>query len=71
MRQETRSNGARPRVNRDPDRRPTRELGGFWPLPESTPLTVCGRCSAAIPATDRAQQGHRRHHEQVDGHDAR
>ena len=64
---ETRSNGAR-RPVKDPDRRlPT----GFWPLPEGHALMVCGRCCASIPASDRAQEGHRRFHEQVDGHNAR
>jgi hypothetical protein len=69
VRQQTRSNGARRPVNRDRDRRPTPT--GFWPLPAGHELTVCGRCCAAIPASGRAQQGHRRFHEQVDGHDAR
>jgi hypothetical protein len=70
--QRTRSNGARQAVkDLDPDRRPTPPLTGFWPLPEAHPLVVCGRCCAAIPATERAQRGHRQFHEQVDGHDAR
>jgi hypothetical protein len=65
---ELRSNGVRPAV-KDPDWRPT--PSGFWPLPPDQPLTVCGRCSAAIPDTERARVGHRRFHEQVDGHDPR
>jgi hypothetical protein len=69
--QQTRSNGARQRVNRDPDRRPSSPPPGFWPLPEHTPLTVCGRCSAPIPDTDRARRGHLLFHEQVDSHDPR
>ena len=68
--QRTRNNGHR-QPSRDPEYRRTPEPAGFWPLPENTPLTVCGRCSAAIPATDRARQGHLRHHEQVDSHDPR
>jgi hypothetical protein len=67
--QRQRSNGQRT-PSRDPDWRPTRP-NDFWPLPEGQPLTVCGRCSAAIPATDRARQGHLRHHAQVDSHDPR
>jgi hypothetical protein len=66
VRQETRSNGARPRVNRDPDRRPTRPAAGWWPLPEGLELTVCGGCSALVPATDTAQRRHRAFHEAVD-----
>jgi hypothetical protein len=69
---ETRSNGARQAVkDRDPERRPTSTPAGFWPLPEGHPLVICGRCCAAVPASDRAQESHRRHHEQIDGHDAR
>jgi hypothetical protein len=64
------SNGGRPAV-KDPDWRPTPPSTGFWPLPEGHPLTVCGRCCAAIPASDRAQQGHRDFHAQVDSHDPR
>jgi hypothetical protein len=67
---ETHSNGASTRV-KDPDWRPTPTPTGFWPLPEGHPLSVCGRCSAVLPATERAQAGHRRHHEQIDGHDPR
>jgi hypothetical protein len=68
--QQQRSNGhARP--VKDPDYRPAPTPPGFWALPEGQPLTVCGRCSAVIPATDRARQGHLRHHEQVDAHDPR
>jgi hypothetical protein len=64
---DTRSNGARPPVNRDPDRRPSFPAPAFWPLPDGHQLTVCGRCCAAIPASDRAQQGHRQFHEQLAG----
>jgi hypothetical protein len=64
------SNGAR-RPSRDPDRRPSSPSPAFWPLPEGHLLTVCGRCCAAIPASDRAQQGHRDFHGQVDSHDPR
>ena len=67
---ETRSNGARPAV-KDPDWRPTPTPTGFWPLPEGHALSVCGRCCAAIPASERAQEGHRRFREQVDGHEPR
>jgi hypothetical protein len=68
--QQQRSNG-RVRAVKDPDWRPTPEPAGYWPLPPGQELTVCGRCSAVIPATDRARQGHLRHHEQVDSHDPR
>jgi hypothetical protein len=66
---DVRSNG-QARRSTDPDWRPT-AAAGFWPLPPDQPLAVCSRCSAAIPATDRAQRGHLRHHEQVDAHDPR
>jgi hypothetical protein len=62
-------NGRR-RPSRDPDYRPTRPAA-FWPLPPDQPLTVCGRCAAAIPATDKAQRTHRDHHAQVDAGDPR
>ena len=65
-----RSNG-HPRLVKDPDYRPTPPPAGYWPLPEDHPLVVCGRCCAAVPATERARQGHRWFHEQVDGHDPR
>jgi hypothetical protein len=68
--QTVRSNGTRGRVNRDPDRRPTRP-NGYWPLPDGHQLLVCGRCCAAVPNTERAQRGHRDFHVQVDSHDAR
>jgi hypothetical protein len=68
--QQQRSNG-RVRAVKDPDWRPTPEPAGYWPLPQGQELTVCGRCSAVIPATDRARQGHLRHNEQVDSHDPR
>ena len=64
---ETRSNGTRRRVNRDPDRRRTPSPNGFHPLPEGHPLTVCGRCSAVIPDTERARLRHASHHEQLLG----
>ena len=63
------SNG-RVREVKDPDWRPTTSAA-FWPLPEGHPLVVCGRCSVPVPDTDRARQQHQRHHEQIDGHDAR
>jgi hypothetical protein len=58
------TNGRRPpsRPNLDPDRRPPEVLEGFYPAP----LLVCGRCAALLPATERAQQVHRQHHEAVD-----
>jgi hypothetical protein len=66
------SNGIRtPVKDRDPERRPSFPQPAFWPLPAGHPLTVCGRCCAAIPASERAQQGHRLFHEQVDSHDPR
>jgi hypothetical protein len=58
------TNGHR-RPSRDPDWRPTRP-NGYWPLPPDQPMLVCGRCSCPIPATDRAQEVHNRHHEAVD-----
>jgi hypothetical protein len=64
--QQTRNNGHR-RPVKDRDWRPTREPAGFWPLPADRPLTVCSRCSAVIPASERAQLGHRAFHEQVAG----
>jgi hypothetical protein len=67
--QPARSNGRR-RPSRDPDRRPTHP-SGFWPLPEGQALVVCSRCACPVPATDRAQQLHRAHHEQVDAGDPR
>jgi hypothetical protein len=68
--QQTRSNGHR-RPVKDRGWRPTRPATAFWPLSEGHQLVVCGRCSAAIPATERARQGHLRFHEQVDSHDPR
>jgi hypothetical protein len=60
---------ARPsRATLDPDRVPSDPTGdGFWPAP----VSVCGRCSAMLPATDTARRKHRQHHEQVDSHDPR
>jgi hypothetical protein len=71
MTQTTRNNGpARPsRATLDPDYRrsdpPTSD--GFWPAP----VSVCGRCSAMLPATDTARRKHRQFHEQVDAGDLR
>ena len=66
------NNGRRPpsRPTLDPDYRPSdRELtgDGFWPAP----VSVCGRCSAMLPATDTARRKHRQFHEQVDAGDPR
>jgi hypothetical protein len=48
----------------DPDRRPSEPLGdGFFPAP----LTVCRRCAAIIPASDRATRLHQSHHETIAG----
>jgi hypothetical protein len=63
-----RQNNGRTRASRptlDPDYRPSDPPtgDGFWPAP----VSVCGRCSAMIPATDKARQLHRRFHEQVAG----
>jgi hypothetical protein len=62
----TRNNGpGRPsRADRDPDRRPSEPLpDGFFPAP----LTVCRRCAAIIPASERATQLHQSHHETIAG----
>jgi hypothetical protein len=64
-----RSNG-QPRTSRDPDYRPTRPAS-YWPLPEGQALQVCGRCSAVIPKTERAERKHLDSHGQVDSHDPR
>jgi hypothetical protein len=53
------------RPTRDPDYVPSERPApnGFWP----GPFSVCGRCAALIPATERAHQLHRAHHETVLG----
>jgi hypothetical protein len=66
----TRNNGpARPsRATLDPDRVPSDPTGdGYWPFE----LSVCGRCSCLLPATEVARRKHREHHAQVDSHDPR
>lgn len=65
------NHGRRRPSSRVPTSRPAPPPPGFWSLPPDQPLTVCSRCSAVIPATERAQRGHRQHHEQVDSHDPR
>jgi hypothetical protein len=60
------NNGRRPpsRPTLDPDRRPSEPLpDGFFPAP----LTVCRRCAAIIPASERATQLHQSHHETIAG----
>jgi hypothetical protein len=60
------NNGRRPpsRPDRDPDRRPSEPLPDrFFPAP----LTVCRRCAAIIPASERATQLHQSHHETIAG----
>jgi hypothetical protein len=68
---QTRQNNgrARPsRPSRDPDWRPSEPAAdGFFPAP----LLSCRRCAALLPASERAQQIHRRFHEQVDAGDPR
>lgn len=64
--QRQRSNGHQ-RPVKDPDYRPTSEPAAYWPLPTDQELTVCSRCSAVIPASERAQTRHRAHHEQLAG----
>jgi hypothetical protein len=39
------------------------QQNGFWPAP----LTVCSRCAALLPGSERAQQTHERFHEQIAG----
>lgn len=44
--------------------RPDQRNGnGFWPAP----LTVCSKCAALLPGTEKAQQTHQRFHEQLAG----
>jgi hypothetical protein len=69
MRQQ-RSNGRRQASTLDPGYRPTLRTD-FWALPDGVELTVCGRCSCLLPATDTARRRHRQFHEQVDAGDAR
>ena len=47
----------------DPDRSPPPR---FWPFPIDIDTSVCDRCSAMVPATDKAQTQHTDHHRQVD-----
>jgi hypothetical protein len=48
-------------IGRRPDQRQNGD--GFWPAP----ITVCQRCGCLLPATDRAKQLHRAHHETLAG----
>jgi hypothetical protein len=44
--------------------RPDQQNGnGFWPAP----LTVCSKCAALLPGSERAQETHQRFHEQIAG----
>ena len=47
----------------DPDRSPPPR---FWPFPIDIDTSVCSRCSAMIPATDKAQEIHAGHHREID-----
>lgn len=49
----------------DPDRR--LPAPRFWPFPIDIDTSVCSRCSAMVPATPKAQQGHTDHHWEIDG----
>jgi hypothetical protein len=60
----TTRHNARARPSRDPDYRPSeRPADGFHPAP----ITVCKRCAALIPATEKAQHLHRAFHETILG----
>ena len=63
----TQQNNGRRRPSSVRTNRPAPRPPSFWPLPDGQPLTVCSRCSAAIPATERAEQVHRSHHETIAG----
>jgi hypothetical protein len=58
-----RIDGRLPDVKQIGPRPDQRNGNGFWPAP----LTVCSRCAALLPGTERAQQTHQRFHEQIAG----
>jgi hypothetical protein len=58
-----RIDGRLPEVKQIGPRPDQRNGNGFWPAP----LTVCARCAALLPGTERAQQTHRNWHEQIAG----
>jgi hypothetical protein len=58
-----RIDGRLPDVKQIQPRPDQRNGNGFWPAP----LTVCARCAALLPGTEKAQETHRRFHEQIAG----
>jgi hypothetical protein len=60
------SNG-RGRPSRDPGYRRSLSATPFWPLPTGHELTVCSRCSAVVPASERTQARHKNFHETILG----